>query len=48
MTCKALRKAFKIEGLPIILYERKMGRLKLNWDIILQAILGILRLRLGR
>ncbi|MGD0578304.1 MAG: polyprenol monophosphomannose synthase [Bryobacteraceae bacterium] len=46
MTYKAFRKGFKIEEFPIIFYERKVGRSKLDWKIILEAILGVVRLRM--
>jgi dolichol-phosphate mannosyltransferase len=46
MTYKAFRKGFKIEESPIIFFERKVGRSKLNWRIILEAVVGVLRLRL--
>jgi len=47
-TCKAFRKAVRIGELQIVFYERKVGRSKLRWKIIPGAILGVVRLRMGR
>ena len=47
MTYKAFRKGLKIEESPIIFFERKEGRSKMNWKIILEAIFGVVRLRLS-
>jgi dolichol-phosphate mannosyltransferase len=44
-TYKAFRGGATIEELPIIFYERKLGRSKMNWSIIFEAIFGVLRLR---
>lgn len=46
MTYKAHLQGFKIEETPIVFFERKLGHSKLNWKIILEAIFGVLRLRL--
>ena len=47
MTYKAFRKGLKIDESPIVFFERKEGRSKMNWKIILEAIVGVLRLRLN-
>ena len=46
-TYKAFRNGLRIEESPIVFYERKVGRSKMNWKIILEAIVGVLRLRLN-
>lgn len=46
MTYKAYRKGFKIVEVPIIFVERNHGRSKMNWNIISEAVWGVLRLRL--
>jgi dolichol-phosphate mannosyltransferase len=48
MTYRALRKGVKIGEIPIIFYERNLGRSKMDWRIIWEALWGVLRLRLGR
>jgi dolichol-phosphate mannosyltransferase len=45
MTWKAYRRGYKIEETPIIFYERELGRSKINWRIIGEAIWGVLVLR---
>jgi dolichol-phosphate mannosyltransferase len=45
MTYRAFRKGLKIEELPIIFYERSLGRSKMNWDIIQEALWGVVKLR---
>jgi dolichol-phosphate mannosyltransferase len=45
-TYKAFRRGFRIGEEPIIFYERNFGRSKLDGRIILEAIWGVLRLRL--
>ena len=48
MTYKAFRRGCRIEETPIVFYERKVGRSKLNWGIILEAAWGVMRLRASR
>ncbi len=46
MTYKALKKGFRIAEVPIIFYERNLGRSKIDLGIIIEAIWGVIRLRL--
>ncbi len=46
MTYKAFSKGFRIEETPIIFFERKLGRSKMNWRIIREAMFGVVRLRM--
>jgi len=48
MTWKAYRKGCRIEETPIIFYERELGRSKISWRIIGEAICGVLTLRFRR
>lgn len=45
-TYKAYSKKLKIVEVPITFYERSDGNSKMNWNIVLEAIWGVLRLRL--
>lgn len=45
-TYKAYRKGFKVGEVPIIFTERNLGKSKMNWGIIWEAIWGVLKLRL--
>jgi dolichol-phosphate mannosyltransferase len=45
-TYKAYTKGFKVAEIPIIFFERKRGRSKMNWNIILEAVWGVLKLKL--
>ncbi len=47
MTYRAFRKKYTIAEIPIIFYERNLGRSKMDWRIIWEALWGVLRLRLG-
>jgi dolichol-phosphate mannosyltransferase len=47
MTYRAFRAGARIGESPIVFFERKVGRSKMNWKIILEAIFGVLRLRLS-
>jgi len=47
MTYRAYRKGHKIAEIPIIFYERNLGRSKMDWRIIREALWGVLRLRFG-
>jgi dolichol-phosphate mannosyltransferase len=44
MTWKAYRKGSRIGEIPIIFYEREIGRSKINSKIIIEAIWGVLTL----
>ncbi len=46
MKYKAYRKGLKIGEVPIVFVERKSGDSKLDWRVIFEAVLGVLRLRL--
>jgi dolichol-phosphate mannosyltransferase len=48
MTYRTFRKGFKVAEIPIIFYERNLGRSKMHWRIIWEALWGVLRLRLTR
>lgn len=45
-TYKAWRRGLRIVEVPIIFYERNLGRSKMDMRIILEAVWGVLRLRL--
>lgn len=45
-TYKAFRKRLRIAEVPIVFVERNLGRSKMNWAIIFEALIGVLRLRL--
>lgn len=45
-TYKAYRKRFEVREVPIIFVERSNGRSKMHWRIILEALWGVLALRL--
>ncbi len=47
MTYRAWRRGFRVAEIPIIFYERNLGRSKMDWRIIAEALWGVLRLRLG-
>jgi dolichol-phosphate mannosyltransferase len=46
MTYRAFRKGRRIAEIPIIFYERNLGRSKMHWRIIWEALWGVIRLRL--
>jgi dolichol-phosphate mannosyltransferase len=46
-TFKAFRRGCKIEEQTIIFYERSYGRSKLDWHIIVEAVWGVVRLRIA-
>lgn len=48
MTYKAMRKGFRVEEIPIIFYERNLGKSKMDSGIILEALWGVWRLRFRR
>lgn len=43
---KAYRKGFKLIEIPIVFTERDLGKSKMNWGIIWEAIWGVVRLRI--
>jgi dolichol-phosphate mannosyltransferase len=47
MTFRAFRRGRRVAELPIIFYERNLGRSKMRWNIIWEAFWGVLKLRLG-
>ncbi|MBZ5729135.1 MAG: polyprenol monophosphomannose synthase [Acidobacteriia bacterium] len=47
-TYRAHKMKFRIVEVSIIFYERNFGRSKINFRIILEALLGVIRLRLKR
>ena len=46
MTYKTFRKRLRVGEIPIIFYERNLGRSKMNWNIIWEALWGVLKLRI--
>jgi dolichol-phosphate mannosyltransferase len=48
MKYRAHQHGLKITEVPIIFTERRLGKSKLNWAIILEAITGVIRLRFSR
>ncbi len=44
-TYKAFRKGLRVCEIPIIFYERTLGKSKLDWKIIWETFLGVIRLR---
>jgi len=46
MTYKALKQGFRIAEVPIIFYERNLGNSKIDLGIIVEALWGVIRLRL--
>jgi dolichol-phosphate mannosyltransferase len=48
MTYRAFRKKLRIEEVPIVFVERRLGRSKFHWGIITEAIWGVVRMRLRR
>ena len=47
-TFKAFRKGLRIEEVPIIFYERNLGRSKMDWRVISEAMLNVIKLRFRR
>jgi dolichol-phosphate mannosyltransferase len=47
-TYRAYRMKFRIAEVPIIFYERNLGRSKIDFGIIREALVGVIRLRLKR
>lgn len=47
-TYKALHQGFKISEIQIVFTERRSGRSKIDWRIIAEALIGVLKLRWSR
>ena len=47
MTYRAFRKGHRVAEIPIIFYERNLGRSKMHWAIVWEALWGVVKLRLG-
>jgi dolichol-phosphate mannosyltransferase len=45
MTYRTLRKGYRVAEIPIIFYERNLGRSKMDWRVIWEALWGVLKLR---
>lgn len=45
---RAFGKKFRITEIPIIFVERRLGRSKMHWGIIVEALWGVIRMRLRR
>jgi dolichol-phosphate mannosyltransferase len=45
MTYRTLRKGYRVAEIPIIFYERNLGRSKMDWRVISEALWGVLKLR---
>jgi dolichol-phosphate mannosyltransferase len=48
MSYQAFRQGFKINEVPIVFVERRLGRSKFNLGIITEALWGVLRMRLRK
>ena len=48
MTYKAFRRNLRIAEVPIVFVERRLGRSKMHWGIIAEALWGVVRMRLRR
>lgn len=48
MTYKAYRRRLRIEEIPIIFYERNLGDSKMDLPVIVEALWGVIRLRISR
>lgn len=46
MSYRTYQKKFRIAEIPIIFVERRLGRSKMDWGIIAEAIVGVVRMRL--
>lgn len=44
----AFRKKLRLAEVPIVFVERRLGRSKMNWGIIFEALWGVVRLRLRK
>jgi dolichol-phosphate mannosyltransferase len=48
MSFRTYQKGSRIVEVPIVFVERRLGRSKMDWGIIAEAILGVIRMRLRR
>jgi dolichol-phosphate mannosyltransferase len=48
MSYRTYQKGLRIAEIPIVFVERRLGRSKMDWGIIAEAILGVIRMRLRR
>lgn len=48
MSFRTYQKGLRIAEVPIVFVERRLGRSKMDWGIIAEAILGVIRMRLRR
>jgi dolichol-phosphate mannosyltransferase len=48
MTYRAHRLGLRVAEVPIVFYERNFGRSKIDLGIIIEALIGVMRLRLRR
>ncbi|HEY2972205.1 MAG TPA: polyprenol monophosphomannose synthase [Pyrinomonadaceae bacterium] len=48
MSYRTYQNNFRIVEVPIVFTERRLGRSKMDWGIIAEAILGVIRMRLRR
>ena len=48
MTYRALKLGFRVEEVPIIFYERNLGRSKMSGRVVFEAVWGVWRLRFRR
>jgi dolichol-phosphate mannosyltransferase len=48
MKYRAIRAGFAVEEMPIVFEERRLGRSKMSWPIIVEALGLVWRLRMGR
>ncbi len=48
LTYRAHQKGFRIEELPIVFYERRVGSSKMSRDIVLEGMLRVWQFRFGR
>ena len=47
MTYRAFRKGLRIKEVPIVFVERRLGRSKMSGNIMVEGVLGVLRMRLS-
>jgi dolichol-phosphate mannosyltransferase len=48
MSYRTYQMGLRIAEIPIVFVERRLGRSKMDWGIIAEAILGVIRMRLRR
>ena len=47
MTFRAFRHGFRVNEIPIVFFERDLGKSKMSFNIIIEAIIGVVKLRLS-